>query len=190
MAEKRTPEDNRIIQLYLDRSEEAVRETQRLYGAYLHAIASGVLRDYQDAEECVNDTYLRAWESIPKAEPDNLKAYLSRVVRNLSISRLRSNQAKKRGGDKTFTSYEELSECIPGAGDVIDEIIENELSGLIRKFVHSLPDLERAIFVRRYFFLDSVKAVANRYGMSEGSVMTRLSRTRKKLRTLIEKEMN
>ena len=183
-------DDSRIIDLYFKRDETAIEETKRKYGAYCYTVANNILSSHEDAEECVNDTWMRTWNSIPPQRPQVLKLFLLRITRNISLDRLKAVRAKKRGGGETELAIEELSECIPGAGDVIDEIIENELSGLIRKFVHSLPDLERAIFVRRYFFLDSVKAVANRYGMSEGSVMTRLSRTRKKLRTLIEKEMN
>ena len=97
--------DGKIIELYRTGSQDALKETQRVYGAYLMTVAEGILRDRQDAEECVNDTYLRAWESIPKTQPANLKAYLAKVTRNLSISRLRNNQAKKRGGDAVITSY-------------------------------------------------------------------------------------
>lgn len=183
-------DDSNIIDLYFNRDETAIGETSRKYGAYCYTVANNILSSHEDAEECVNDTWMRTWNSIPPQRPQVLKLFLLRITRNISLDRLKAVRAKKRGGGETELAIEELSECIPGAGDVIDEIIENELSGLIRRFVHSLPDLERAIFVRRYFFLESVKAVADRYGMSEGSVMTRLSRTRKKLRTLIEKEMN
>ena len=183
-------DDSKIIDLYFKRDETAIEETDRKYGAYCYTVANNILSSHEDAEECVNDTWMRTWNSIPPQRPQALKLFLLRITRNISLDRLKAVKAKKRGGGETELAIEELSECIPGAGDVIDEMIENELSELIRLFVHSLPDLERAIFVRRYFFLDSVKAVADRYSMSEGSVMTRLSRTRKKLRTLIEKEMN
>nr|MBQ4457043.1 RNA polymerase sigma factor [Clostridia bacterium] len=183
-------DDSRIIDLYLSRDETAIEETSRKYGAYCYTVANNILSSHEDAEECVNDTWMRTWNSIPPQRPQALKLFLLRITRNISLDRLKAVKAKKRGGGETELAIEELSECIPGAGDVIDELIEDELSGLIRRFVHSLPDTERAIFVRRYFFLESIKAVADKYGMSEGSVMTRLSRTRKKLRTLIEKEMN
>lgn len=183
-------DDSKIIDLYFKRDETAIEETDRKYGAYCYTVANNILSSHEDAEECVNDTWMRTWNSIPPQRPQALKLFLLRITRNISLDRLKAVKAKKRGGGETELAIEELSECIPGAGDVIDELIEDELSRLIRRFVHSLPDTERAIFVRRYFFLDSVKAVADRYGMSEGSVMTRLSRTRKKLRTLIEKEMN
>ena len=231
-------DDSRIIALYFNRDETAIEETNRKYGAYCYTVANNILSSHEDAEECVNDTWMRTWNSIPPQRPQVLKLFLLRITRNVSLDRLKAVKAKKRGGGETELAIEELSECIPGAGDVIDEMIEKlnalnrvhlpeamagesgaervakysvpmacglrynfaakavddevlaALAELIRQFVHSLPDLERAIFVRRYFFLDSIKAVADRYGMSEGSVMTRLSRTRKKLRTLLEKEMN
>lgn len=183
-------DDSKIIDLYFSRDETAIEETSRKYGAYCYTVANNILSSHEDAEECVNDAWMRAWNSIPPQRPQVLKLFLLRITRNISLDRLKAVKAKKRGGGETELAIEELSECIPGEGDVIDELIGDELSWLIRKFVHSLPDLERAIFVRRYFFLDSVQAVADRYGMSEGSVMTRLSRTRKKLKALIEKEMN
>ena len=183
-------DDSRIIDLYFSRDETAIEETSRKYGAYCYTVANNILSSHEDVEECVNDTWMRTWNSIPPQRPQVLKLFLLRITRNISLDRVKAVRAKKRGGGETELAIEELSECIPGAGDVIDELIGDELSELIRRFVHSLPDLERAVFVRRYFFLESVKAVADRYGMSEGSVMTRLSRTRKKLKTLIEKEMN
>ena len=183
-------DDSKIIDLYFKRDETAIEKTDRKYGAYCYTVANNILSSHEDAEECVNDTWMRTWNSIPPQRPQALKLFLLRITRNISLDRLKAVKAKKRGGGETELAIEELSECIPGAGDVIDELIEDELSRLIRRFVHSLPDTERAIFVRRYFFLESIKAVADKYGMSEGSVMTRLSRTRKKLRTLIEKEMN
>ena len=174
-------DDSKIIDLYFNRDEKAIEETSRKYGAYCYTVASNILSSHEDAEECVNDTWMRTWNSIPPQRPQVLKLFLLRITRNISLDRVKAVRAKKRGGGETELAIEELSECIPGAGDVIDELIGDE---------HSLPDLERAVFVRRYFFLESVKAVADRYGMSEGSVMTRLSRTRKKLKALIEKEMN
>lgn len=180
MAEKRTPEDNRIIQLYLNRSEEAVRETQRLYGAYLHAIASGVLRDYQDAEECVNDTYLRAWDSIPKTEPDNLKAYLAKTVRNLAISRLRSNLARKRGGEAVVTSFEELSECIPDSR-LKEEADRGQLKDLLEHFLRKLSREKRMIFLKRYWYNCSVTDIAAQLGKDEKYVSNKLYQLKKKL---------
>ena len=180
MTTKRTPEDNRIIELFRNGSEDAVRETQRLYGAYMLAVAEGVLRNRQDAEECVNDTYLRAWESIPKADPDNLKAYLLRTVRNLAISRLRSNQAKKRGGDAVITSFEELSECIPDSRRSEDPAA-GQLKAQMESFLRKLSKEKRMIFLKRYWFNCSVTDIADQLGRDERYVSNKLYQLKKKL---------
>ena len=184
MSEKLTPEEN-IINLYRSGSEEAVRETQRLYGAYLHTIAEGILRDRQDAEECVNDTYLRAWESIPKAEPGNLRAYLAQMTRNISISRLRNNQAKKRGGDAVITSYEELSECIPDKR-LNEEADRAQLRAQIESFLRKLSKEKRFIFLKRYWFSCSVSEIADRISRDERYVSNQLYELKKKLRKHLE----
>ncbi|MBO4280234.1 MAG: sigma-70 family RNA polymerase sigma factor [Lachnospiraceae bacterium] len=185
MPKEITTEDYRILQLFRSGSEDAIREIQRVYGGYLFTLAEGILKDRQDAEECVNDTYLRAWESIPKAEPDNLKAYLSRVVRNLSISRLRSNQAKKRGGDKTFTSYEELSECIPDSRRN-EQADRERLRSQMNSFLRNLSKEKRQIFLKRYWLSCSVAEIAAQLGKDERFVSNRLYEIKKKLRKHLE----
>lgn len=184
MSEKLTPEEN-IIELFRNGSEDAIRETQRVYGAYLHTIAEEILRDRQDAEECVNDTYLRAWESIPKTRPGNLKAYLAKLTRNLSISRLRNNQAKKRGGDAVITSYEELSECIPGKR-LHEEADRAQLKAQIESFLRNLSKEKRFIFLKRYWFSCSVSEIADRISKDERYVSNQLYELKKKLRKHLE----
>lgn len=183
-------DDGRIIELYFSRDESAIAETDRKYGAYCFTVAYNILADRGDSEECVNDTWLRTWESIPPKRPQVLKLFLLKITRNISLDRCKARMAKKRGGGETELAIEELSECVSGNADVFGEVMEKRISKLVREFVHGLPELDRAIFVRRYFFVESVKAVAERYGLSEGAVMTRLSRIRKKLRDLLDKEMN
>ena len=178
-------EDIRIIELFKDGSEDAGREVHRVYGAYLKTIAEGVLRNPQDAEECVNDTYLRAWGSIPKAEPGNLKAYLSKLIRNISVSRLRSNLAKKRGGDVTVTSYEELSECIPDSRR--NESPDGErLKAQLEAFLRGLSKEKRMIFLKRYWFSCPVSEIAELIGRDERYVSNQLYELKKKLKKPLE----
>lgn len=183
-------DDGRIIELYFARDERAITESDAKYGAYCFTAANNILSSREDSEECVNDTWLRAWNAIPPKRPQVLKLFFVRITRNLSLDRLGSLRAKKRGGGEAALAIEELGECAAGTADVFGEVMEREVSRLIRRFVHSLPETDRAVFVRRYFFVESVKVIAQRYGMSEGSVMTRLSRTRKKLKELLNKELN
>ncbi|MCR5808452.1 MAG: sigma-70 family RNA polymerase sigma factor [Clostridiales bacterium] len=183
-------DDSRIIDLFFARDERAIEETNNKYGAYCFTVANNILESREDAEECVSDTWLRAWNAIPPKRPAVLKAFLLKIARNISLDRLKAARAAKRGGGETELAIEELGECVAGTADVFGELMEKRISGLIRDFVHGLTERERAVFVRRYFFLESVKTVAQRYGMSEGSVMTQLSRTRKKLKDILEKELN
>ena len=178
-------EDIRIMELFQYGSEDAISEVHRVYGAYLKTIAEGVLRNPQDAEECVNDTYLRAWGSIPKTEPGNLKAYLSKLIRNISISRLRSNLAKKRGGDMTFTSYEELSECIPASRR--DETPDRDrLRAQLETFLRGLSKEKRMVFLKRYWFSCPVSEIAELLGKDERYVSNQLYEMKKKLKKHLE----
>ena len=183
-------DDSIIIDLYFARDESAIAETDRKYGAYCFAAANNILNDREDAEECVNDTWLHAWNAIPPKRPQVLKLFLVKITRNVSLDRYKASRAKRRGGGETQLAIEELSECVAGTRDVFGEVMEREVSRLIREFVHGLPERERAVFIRRYFFLESVKTVAQRYGMSEAAAAMQLSRTRKKLKDLLEKELN
>ena len=183
-------DDNKIIELYFERDESAITETDRKYGAYCFTAANNILNDRSDAEECVNDTWFHAWNAMPPKRPQVLKMFLLKITRNISLDRYKASHTKRRGSGETELSINELSECVAGTKDIFGEVMEREVSRLIREFVHGLPERERSVFIRRYFFLESVRTVAQRYGMSEGSVMTQLSRTRKKLKDLLEKELN
>lgn len=184
----RSMDDSRIIELYFNRDEEAIAETARKYGAYCFAVAENILSDRSDSEECVNDTWLKAWNSIPPERPKVLRAFLCRITRNLALDRYAVLRAKKRGGGETELAIEELSECADGSADLFGEYARRELARSIRGFVSSLPERERAVFVARYFYMESAAQIAKRFGLSENTVAPMLSRTRKKLRDHLEKE--
>ena len=176
--------DEKIVELYWERSEEAIKETDKQYGRYFHYIAKEILQDEEDAKEIVNDTYLKAWNSIPPERPNPLKAFLGRITRQLSLNRLEQNKAQKRGGGQYFLALDELAECIPDTGG---ESAQNEvLRDALDHFLASLPQRTRMIFMRRYWYTDSPQEIAQAYGMRESSVYTVLSRTRKQLKRFLE----
>ena len=181
-------DDNRIIDLYWQRSENAITETDKKYGAYCNTVAFNILQNKEDAEECVNDTWLGAWDAIPPNRPSVLRAFLAKITRNLSINRLEKRMAEKRGGAAVFIVLEELEECIGGQSDIEGIVESHELEELIRRFVRKLPERDSNLFVRRYFFTDSIASIAERYRISENYVMVILSRTRRKLRKELIKE--
>ena len=173
--------DERIIEMFFDRNDQAVREIQTKYGKLCFSVAMNILGDREDAEECVNDAYLGAWNSIPPNRPNALSAFLVRITRNLSLKRLRYNTAEKRGGGYSL-SFEELSECIPDGCDVSERVEESELSRYINEFLRGLPETDRRIFICRYFYFDTVEEIAKRFGFGVSRVKMKLSRTRSKLR--------
>lgn len=179
-------EDRHIIALLFQRAETALEAMEESYGARLLAIAVNILGDTRDAQECVNDTYLALWNSIPPEKPDPLCAYAYRVARNTAYSRLRSRQAKKRSGGYDL-SLDELAECI-GTHTLEDRINEQELGQAINRFLGTLSRENRVIFLRRHWFGDSVKDIARSLGMEESTVSARLSRTRSKLKAYLQKE--
>lgn len=180
-------EDARIIDLYWQRSEEAIVQSDVKYGAYCRAIAMQILRAAEDAEECVSDTWLAAWNAMPPQRPAVLRAFLGRLSRNLSINRSLKNTAQKRGGGEVPLALEELKECV-GSGSAEEAAETAELGRLIDRFLRTLPEVECSLFLRRYWYLDSIDAIALRYGLRAGAVKTRLHRTREKLRTYLAKE--
>ena len=180
--------DSQIIGLYWARDEQAISETARQYGAYCMGIANQILRDEADAEECVNDTWLNAWNSIPPARPTRFRLFLGRITRNLSINRYKEKHREKRGGGELPLILEELDQVLADTKDVDSELDRGELVALLNRFVGKLPERERAIFVRRYFWAESAGEIARRYGIRESNVLVILSRTRGKLRTVLEKE--
>ncbi len=178
--------DFEIIQLYFDRSERAIEETDRAYGRYCRYIAGEILRNLEDSEEVVNDTYLRTWESIPPQNPSSLKLFLGKITRFLSINRLEYKNAQKRGGGQYELVLDELYGVVPsGDGSVVDEIA---LKDVINSFLRSLSAEKRRIFIRRYWYMSPISEIADDFSISEGKVKMILSRTRKELKKTLEKE--
>ena len=177
MDEKQT--DRHIIDLYFARDEQAIAETDRHYGGFCMRISLGILEDRLDAEECLNDTYINTWNAIPPTRPQSLRAFLAKIIRNLSLKRLEYNRAAKR--NKEFDlSLEELTECIP----LRDEEAE-ELTALLNEFLESLPEEEWKLFCGRYWHSVSVKELAKIHGIPARTVSTRLFRSREKLRQFL-----
>lgn len=181
-------EDERIVELYWERSESAISETAKKYGKYCHYIAYNVLSSDPDAEECVNDTYLRVWNAIPPARPRAFKSFIGTVTRNLALDRYHENRAEKRNKNADL-AFEELLECIPDSTEDGRELSdEMALRDAINGFLESLPKKTRIIFVRRYWYLSPVAHIAGDLGMSNSNVKVILMRTRKKLKEYLEKE--
>lgn len=181
-------EDEEIVSLYWERSETAIQETAGKYGRYCHAIAYNILHSHEDSEECVNDTYMRAWNSMPPNRPQALKTFLGRIARNLSLDRYEKLTAKKRGFGEIPLVLEELQECVPHPG-VPENIVEDmALAELFDRFLAALPQERRRIFVRRYWYLSPVREIAEAYGLGESRVKVSLMRSRRELRQLLEKE--
>lgn len=180
-------EDHAIIALYWARQERALEETDSKYGGYCRTIAYNILRNREDSEECVNDTWLRAWNAMPPQKPGILSSFLGKITRNLSLDRYKHSHAGKRGSGQLPLALDELEDCIPAAQDV-EELVElKELSRILDRFLRSLPEKEACVFLRRYWFVDSTREIALRYQMAEGSVKSTLYRTRQKLRAHLEK---
>ncbi|MGM9619651.1 MAG: RNA polymerase sigma factor [Oscillospiraceae bacterium] len=180
-------EDHEIVALYWRRDERAIEESGRKYGPYCYSLAQRILQRHEDAEECVSDTWLRAWNAMPPQRPNRLRLFLARITRNLAFDRCRALGAEKRGGSLTV-ALEELGECLAAPEGVEEPLRQKELEECLGRFLRSLPARERGVFLRRYFFLDSTGEIAARYGLSDANVLTLLSRTRKKLKAQLGKE--
>ena len=179
--------DEAILELYWARSEAAIDETDRVYGRYCYTVAFGILRDQQDAEETVNDAWLKAWESIPPERPRSLKGFLARITRQLSINRLERSIARKRGGGQYAMALDELAECIPDRSR--EDLAElTALRDALNRFLRSLPPEPRAVFIRRYWHTQSIAEIAANCGMSESKVKSMLLRSRNKLRKALTEE--
>lgn len=175
-------DDKKIIELYFARDERAIEETKASYGRLLISVAMSILGSKPDSEECENDTYLRAWESIPPTKPNFFSAYLSKITRNLAINRLRDNRFKTTLGTELI--FEEMAEVIPDTeGDPAEDI---ELRDLLNEFLASLGKTKRQIFVKRYFYMKDIKQIARELFVTESSVKVTLCRTRKELRDYLE----
>ena len=180
-------EDDQIIELYWQKNADAISETASKYGSYCFAIAENILHNAEDSEECVNDTWLRAWNAIPPQRPGVLRMFLAKITRNLAFNRFNARNAEKRGGGETALVLDELEECLGGA-DAEAACEAKELRQSIRNFVRALPEREGNVLVRRYFFAEPVADIAKRYGLSENNVTVILSRTRRKLKAHLLKE--
>ncbi len=180
--------DEMIIDMYFSRNEDAISFTKEKYNKYLYTIAYNILRIMQDSEECVNETYLGAWNTIPPKRPSVLKTYLAKLARNISLKRFRHNTAQKRGGTQVDLALEELSEFMSGSDSVESTIEREELLTFIKEFVKKLNDEQRQIFLARYWYLYSVKDIARKLGYGESKVKMTLKRTKDKLFDELRKE--
>ena len=177
MDEKATTQS--IVALYFARDERAILETDRVYGKFCMGLSQGIVGNRSDAEECVNDTYLKVWNTVPPKEPPSLKTYLARIVRNLSIDRYRQNRAARKHIDFEIALHE-LSECLPAKEEDQGEVIS-----LMETFLRGEDALSRKLFMGRYWHACSVKELANHYGLTQNAVTKRLTRTREKLRVYL-----
>ena len=180
-------DDGKIIELFWSRSQEALERTREKYGALCGSLAGRLLRSAEDVEECVNDAYMALWDAIPPARPDHLGAYISRIVRNLAMTRLDYLTAEKRNREAEV-SFEELSECVGGGTDPAELYQGKALGEAMAAFLRTRDPDSRRYFLRRYYFFDSVKEVASRYGVSESKVKLKLFRTRNALKEYLIKE--
>lgn len=181
-------EDNQIIQLYFDRSEEAISQTAIKYGKYCRTIAYNILHNFEDSEECVNDTYWKAWGIIPPRRPSRLAAFLGKITRNLSLDVYRHYTAYKRGGGELPIALEELGDCVSSLGSLDDYADEMVLVDTLNHFLASLSVEHRKIFMRRYWYVSSVKDIADDYDITESKVKMSLLRSRNQLKAVLEKE--
>ena len=182
-------DDDKIIELFFERSEQAIKDLDGKYGKVFYSISFKILNNRQDAEECVNDSYLGTWNAIPPAKPKPLLAFVCKIVRNISLKRYEQNTAAKRNSYYDV-AMEELEECIASSMTIEDEIAEQELTVLIESFLDTLSEENRVIFLRRYWFFDTYFDIAKQVGLTEKNVSVRLTRLRKELREyLIEREV-
>ena len=180
-------EDRQIVDLYFERSESAISETDKKYGRYCHYIAYRILENDEDAKEIVNDTYLKAWNTIPPNRPDPLKPYVGMLSRQFSLDRYEEYHTQKRGG-QVMLVLDELGECIPDTWDVTADFENGRLRSVLNNFIGSLSEQKRNMFVLRYFCSKSVSDIAYQMGFTEGKVKTILHRTRLELKNLLEEE--
>lgn len=180
-------EDHEIIELYFKRNEKAIEETSNQYGKYCSKIAYNILGDYEDSKECVNDTFLGAWNAIPPQRPKSFKAFLGRIVRNIAMNKLDYHTAKKRSREFQII-LEELDECIASNHDVEGCVDERQLTEALNRFLYSTDEESRTIFIRRYWYSESISDVAGFLRISESKVKSNLFRTRNRLKTYLRKE--
>lgn len=181
-------DDRDIIALYFRRAESAIDETAKKYGKYCFNISNNILRNHQDAEECVNDTYIRTWKSIPPTKPSSLSAYLAKIVRNISLNRIKAQNAQKRGSGEYELAYEELTGIISSPQSVEDMIDEIFLRDLINRWLDTLSPEQRIVFVGRYWYFDSISTISAKMNFSASKTKMLLLRLRNELRKYLESE--
>ena len=183
---RRTEEE--IIALYWSRNEEAIRQTADTLGHYCYAVAYNILGNPEDAEECVNDTYLALWNAIPPARPASFKHFVTRILRNLALNRYKEQNRDKRGGGQVPLALEELAEVVSDTEDIPADYARKELLESVTRFLRRCSSRDRGLFLDRYVRLEPTAVLAKRYGVKEAQVLLILSRTRKKLKAQLEKE--
>ena len=181
-------EDTGIIELYFERDETAIAETDKKYGSYCYTVAWNILFDHEDSQECVSDTWRKTWELIPPERPAMLKYFLARITRGFATNMLRTRTREKRGGNQYDLALDELEYSLGGGSDPAEELNMKELGAEVNRFLGTLKERDRNVFIRRYFYLEPGAEIAERYGLSEANVNVILNRTRKKLKQHLGKE--
>lgn len=181
-------DDKAILDLYWARSERAIAETDSKYGAYCYSIASNILSSREDSEECVSDTYLAAWNSIPPKRPAMLSAFLGKMTRYISLNRWKQRSRLKRGGGEVPLCLDELEGCVSGRESAEDTVLRKEALTALNRFLEELPELERKVFLCRYWYFDAVKDIGPRFGLTPAQAASILHRTRQKLNKHLAKE--
>jgi len=186
--EENTMDDMQLVDLYFARNEAALSETQSLYGRYMMSIARRIVDSEEDSQEIVNDVYMALWNAIPPTRPNNFKAFVARITRNLSLGRVQKDHALKRGAGVVTQAIDELSEVLPSGSDPASELEAKELSALISSFLRSQPTDKRNLFIQRYFYLLSMDELCFQSGLKKSNVKVSLMRMRNSLREYLEKE--
>lgn len=181
-------DDKSIVDLYFGRDQEAITQTDKKYGHYCYRIAYNILTNREDAEESVSDTYVAAWRAIPPRRPSVLSTFLGKITRHIAIDRWRERNASKRGGGEVPLALEELQDCVAGMQNVEMDYERKEIIKAYVRFLDALPVTERRVFLCRYWYVDSVEAIADKFGFSQSKVKTMLHRTRAKLRKQLAEE--
>ncbi len=181
-------EDKKIVELYWLRDESAIAETKTKYGRYCYSISYNILQNNEDAEECENNTYLDAWNSMPPNKPVVLSSFVGMIARRISLDMWRKKRASKRGGGEFELSLDELEGCVPSQKSIDDEIDTEVLAKMISTFLRTLSQTEYCVFLRRYWYFDSINDICKRFGFSQSKVKMMLMRTREKLLNYLEKE--
>ena len=180
--------DDEILQLFYHRVEYAISAVEEKYGRLCRSVARGILKDERDVEECVNDTYMSAWNAMPDKRPERLAPFLGKITRNHALSRMRGRARQKRGGGELVLALEELDECIPSRSDVEREVEQRELAAALGSFIEGLPQPDRQVFVSRYWYLAPVDEIAEKFGFSRSKTASMLFRCRNRLQKFLVQE--